>query len=342
MPSATRLFLQHHWLLVLSVGLLLSLFLAFFIGQVPVTPADIFRSVYYTASGIPLPEDLSAKMITFIYVRLPRCLLAVLGGMTLAVAGAVYQGLFRNPIVSPNILGLTAGCTFGATLGLLLPGTGWVWILSFFFGLLAVGMVLFLARFVKTHPILVLVLLGLVVSAVFDALVMIMKFLADPYNDLPAIVFWTMGSTAKGTWNDLKIVIPIVSIALVFFYVVRYRLNVLSLGDLQAKTLGLRPGIHRFFYIVISSLMVAMITATCGQIGWVGLIIPHIARTWVGPNHEKVIPTCIFVGGLFLLWTDTVARSLFPMEIPLGIVTALVGAPLFAFLLYKNRDSGWL
>jgi len=335
-------FFQKHWLFSLSLLLIVSLSCSFFIGKVSVTPMDIFSFLRHFFTQQPLSEDLAVKMVTFFYVRLPRCLLAVLGGMTLSVAGAVYQGMFRNPIVSPNILGLTAGCTFGAALGLLLPGAGWVWALSFIFGLTAVGLVLMLSRLIKSHPILVLVLLGLVISAVFDAFVMIMKFVADPYSDLPAIVFWTMGSTARGTWGDLKIIFPTILISLIFFYVFRYRLNVLSLGDLEARTLGVRPGVYRFFFIAISTLMVSMITATCGQIGWVGLIIPHIARIWVGPNHEKAIPACMFIGGIFLLWADIVARSVFSMEIPLGIITALVGAPFFAFLLYYNRESGWL
>jgi len=323
--------------------LVLAFFFSLFIGRLD-SGFGLFERIWETwidkgASG--LAENVDWLVLTS--VRLPRCLLAVMVGMGLSVSGAVYQGLFRNPLVSPDILGVAAGCTFGAALGLILSQVqfGLVRLSAFVFGLAAVSLALWLARLIAAHSIIVLVLAGLVVTSVFNALLMILKYLADPYSQLPAIVFWIMGSLHRAQWKDVYLAGPLIGAGLVLIHVLRFRLNVLSLGDLQARSLGLNPPLWRIMFVAVSSLIVALSVSTCGQICWIGLVVPHIARTLVGPNHERMIPVTALTGGLFLLVADDLARTLTTAEMPLSIITALSGAPLFAYLLYRNRGSGW-
>jgi iron complex transport system permease protein len=323
--------------------ILFSLIISLITGPAPVNWQEIRDGALpfimgEGAGGIP------SSGLVFWYVRLPRCLLTILVGAGLAASGCVYQGLFRNPLVSPDILGVSAGATFGAALGLLLPGTTYslIHILAFLFGLGAVALAMSIARLVAVKPILVLVLAGLVVLSIFNSAITITKFLADPYNELPAVIFWIMGSMSRASWEDLRLAGLVTMGGLVFFHFMRYKLNVLSLGDLQAKSLGVNPGLHRLVFIAISSLMVAISVAVCGQICWVGLVMPHIARTMVGPNHEVMYPVTVLCGALFLLVADTLARSLTSSELPISVVTALLGAPIFAGLLYRNRASGWM
>ncbi len=270
--------------------------------------------------------------------------MAVIVGMGLSVSGAVYQALFRNPLVSPDILGVAAGCTFGAALALMIPGNSFalVHILAFIFGIIAVSMSLGIARLVAVKPVIVLVLAGMVVLSFFNALLMVLKYFSDPYDQLPNIVFWIMGSLSRVTWHDVYTTIPVTGCGLVLFFVLRFRLNILSLGDIQAKSLGMNPSVFRVILIAASSLIVAMTVATCGQICWIGLIIPHMARTIAGPEHENMIPVTALLGAIFMLCADIAARSITSAEIPVGIITALTGAPIFGYLLYKNRGSGWL
>jgi len=342
--SAPGLFADHR---VVIAAILVLLALAFifslFIGRLESGFGLLSRAweawKYKGASG--LAENVDWLVLTS--VRLPRVLLAVLVGMGLSVSGAVYQGLFRNPLVSPDILGVAAGCTFGAALGLILSQVqfGLVRLSAFVFGLAAVSLALWLARLIAAHSIIVLVLAGLVVTSVFNALLMILKYLADPYSQLPAIVFWIMGSLHRAQWKDIYLAGPLIGAGLVLIHVLRFRLNVLSLGDLQARSLGLNPPLWRIMFVAVSSLIVALSVSTCGQICWIGLVVPHIARTLVGPNHERMIPVTALTGGLFLLVADDLARTLTTAEMPLSIITALAGAPLFAYLLYRNRGGGW-
>jgi len=314
------------------------------IGRFKITLSDLGAIFSAHLSGRAVGEQLVAKELVFWWIRLPRCLMAILIGMGLSISGAVYQALFRNPLVSPDILGVAAGCTFGAALGLILPGDSFFLIhsLSFGCGLLAVAITVAIARLISIKPVIVLVLAGMVVLSFFNALLMVLKYFSDPYDELPSIVFWIMGSLSRTTWHDVLLIAPIIGIGLVFFMAMRFRLNVLSLGDIQAKSLGINPSLLRLVFIVASSLIVALSVATCGQICWIGLIIPHMSRTLVGPEHNRMIPVTALLGAIFLLAADGAARSVSAAEIPVGIITALAGAPVFAFLLYKNRSSGWV
>lgn len=288
-------------------------------------------------------DGLSEHERVLMLIRFPRILLALLVGTGLSVSGAVYQGLFRNPLVSPDILGVAAGCTFGAALGLLLPGSSFfvVRLLSFIMGLFAVGIALAMARAVQTSKVLVLVLTGVITGSLFHAFFMIVKTVADPMGQLPAIVFWVMGSLSGASWPDTLQILPAVLGGYAVFHLYRYRLNVLSLGDDTARSLGVNPKGLRLCLIAVSSFVIAVCVASCGQIAWVGLVIPHIVRTILGPNHRLLIPCSALLGASFLVLADDVARSALSAELPLGVITSLIGAPVFAWLLYKNRNRGW-
>ena len=335
-PSRTRLKFG------LAAGLVAMLVVSLWIGWVPIAFGDLgdILKIWMGASG---DEAISGKAMVLGLVRIPRALITLLVGMGLSAAGAVYQGLFRNPLVSPDILGVSAGATFGAALGLLMANTGWLAIqmLAFAFGLAAVGMAILIARLVAVRPMLVLILAGLVVVSVFNASITLLKYLSDPYNELPAIVFWMMGSMSRAQWKDLHIALPVIGGSLVMIHTMRYKLNVLSLGDLQAASLGLNPRLYRTLFIFFASVIVSVSVAICGQVLWVGLVMPHIARTLVGPNHEEMLPVAILSGGMFMLMADTAARALTMAELPISVITAFIGAPVFAYLLYRNRGSGW-
>lgn len=331
-----------HMLVGLTVALPTLLIVTLWFGWVPIGLGDL-GAIWNAWMGGQSDADISSKALVFGLIRIPRAVVTILVGMGLSAAGAVYQGLFRNPLVSPDILGVSAGATFGAALGLLLPASGMltIQVLAFACGLAAVGMALGIARLVAVRPLLVLVLAGLVVLSVFNSGITLLKYLSDPYNELPAIVFWTMGSMSRAQWSDLHVAGPVIGASLFVIHILRYKLNVLSLGDLQARSLGLHPTAYRLVFVLLSSVIVSVSVSICGQICWVGLVMPHIARTVVGPNHEHMLPVSMLSGGLFLLLADTAARTLTMAELPISVVTAFTGAPLFAYLLYRNRGSGW-
>lgn len=337
-PTSTRIV----WLL--AAAILIVFLLSLISGRVTIGFSDIFTLISNSYHGIDTSEDLISKELVFLWIRLPRCLMAILVGSSLAVSGAVYQALFRNPLVSPDILGVSAGCTFGAALGLILPFDSFalVHILSFGFGILAVSMSVGLAKAISIKPMIVLVLAGIVVLSFFNALLMVIKYFSDPYDELPSIIFWVMGSLSRVTWDNVLVMAPFTMAGLILFIGLSFRLNILSLGDIQAKSLGMNPSVFRIILITASSFMVAASVATCGQISWIGLVIPHMARTFVGPEHEQMIPVTALMGGLFLLIADSAARSVSSAEIPVGILTALTGAPIFAYFMFKNRGTGWI
>ncbi len=334
--------------LIATVTLLGTVFFSCFTGRMEIAPGDVVTTI--ARSPFLLVDivsgdynNLTEQERVLMLIRFPRILLALLVGAGLSVSGAVYQGLFRNPLVSPDILGVAAGCTFGASVGLLIPGSSFflVRVFSFVMGLCAVGIALAMARAVQTSRVLVLVLTGVITGSLFHAFFMIVKTIADPLGQLPAIVFWVMGSLSGASWIDTIQILPVILIGYSIFHLFRYRLNVLSLGDGAAKSLGVSPKGLRLFLITISSFVIAVCVASCGQIAWVGLVIPHIVRTISGPNHRLLIPGSALLGASFLLLADDIARSALSSELPLGVITSLIGAPVFAWLLYKNKNRGW-
>jgi iron complex transport system permease protein len=289
-------------------------------------------------AGHDAPEPIDTVLFK---IRLPRVLAALLVGAALSAAGTSYQTLFRNPLVSPDILGVSAGAGFGAVLGILLslPVIA-IQGLGFATGLLTVGIVYTLARALRSqNEILVLVLAGIVVGALAGAGISLVKILADPYNQLPAITFWLLGSLSGIKVSDLQTVAPLVILGLVPLALLRWRIGVLSLGDDEAKALGINVRVVRGVVIGAATLVTATAVSVSGVIGFIGLVIPHMARLLVGPRYDRVLPAAVLMGAAFLVLIDTVARSAARIEIPLGLLTALLGAPVFVWLLARGRRS---
>jgi iron complex transport system permease protein len=327
------------FLLVFATLILLVLgIVSLSIGRYPISIPDILKCFFS-------PVSISDTISTVIYnVRMPRIVGAILVGGALAIAGASYQGMFRNPMVSPDILGVTSGAGFGAALGILLsfPIVG-VQIMSFGFGLIAVFLSFSISRVMDKHhdKILMLVLSGMVIATLFGSFISLMKYVADPDSKLPAITYWLMGSLANLNGSDLKTVAPMVIVGVIPLILVSWKLNVLSFGEEEAKALGLNTDRLRFTVVVCASLITASVVSVTGIIGWIGLIIPHFARLLIGPNHKVMLPLSFIIGAIFLLLVDNVARTFTSLEIPLGILTAIIGAPFFLFFLYKTSKKSW-
>ncbi len=275
-------------------------------------------------------------------IRLPRAILGALVGGCLAVSGAAFQGLFRNPLVSSGILGVTSGAGFGAALAILLfNATAPIYIFAFLFGGLAVFLSYLVGRNYNTAPTIMLVLGGTIVSSIFTALISLAKYVADPSNELPSIVFWLMGSLASARYQDIFIAgIPML-IGLAGLIAVRWRINVLSMGDKEAWTLGINTGINKGIVIVCATLATAGAVCVSGIIGWIGMVVPHIGRMLVGNDNRILVPTSLSLGACFLILVDDVGRLITGSEIPLGILTALVGGPFFVYLLKTTKGGGW-
>jgi iron complex transport system permease protein len=308
-------------------------------GVYPIGPGDAISAIGRLLTGRAGEGQIDTVLFE---VRLPRVFAAVLVGAALAAAGAAYQGLFRNPLVSPDILGVSTGAGLGAVLGIFLslPIAG-IQLSAFAVGLATVGLVYLIATLVANRePILVLVLSGVVVGSLAGAAISLLKILADPYDQLPAIVFWLLGSLSSIRKGDVWASAPFVLIGLVPLVLLRWRINVLSLGDEEAKALGVEAGRLRLVVISAATLITASVVAISGVIGWVGLVIPHLARMLVGPNFDRLLPAAMLMGGGYLLLVDTLARTMGRIEVPLGILTAIVGAPFFLWLLVRGR-TGW-
>ena len=321
-------------LLIACAVLIGALLLAFSLGRYPVGIGDLLEII--TAKIVGHPSDVPAAAVNVLFqVRGPRVLTAVLVGAALAVAGTAFQGLFRNPLVSPDLLGASSGAALGAVLGIYLSlGVFAVQVLAFIGGLAAVVAVYLIGSTVRARdPILVLVLTGVVIGALLGAGVGLVKYIADPYNQLPAMTFWLLGSLAAASTADLIPLFGPVALGILILLALRWRMNVLSLPDEEARALGLPTGPMRVAVIAAATLVTSASVATAGIIGWVGLVVPHIARTLVGPDFGRLIPTAALLGGGFLLVIDTVARTAAAIEIPLGILTAIVGTPFFVWLL---------
>jgi len=275
-------------------------------------------------------------------LRLPRIIAAVLIGCSLSVAGASFQGLFRNPLVSPDILGVAAGAGFGAALGIIISGSpAVVQMLAFAFGLLAVMISYGISRMVRSNPVLSLILAGMAIGSLFNAFLYLMKYIADPTDQLPTIVYWLMGSLNGIDKNDLLMAgIPML-VGLIILLLIRWRLNVLAMGEEEALALGVDTQKLRIIVILCCTVMTASAVCISGIIGWVGLVIPHVGRMLVGPCHKRMLPIAALLGAVFLLLIDDVARTAISVEIPIGILTAIIGVPFFLFLLAGGR-RGWL
>lgn len=290
-------------------------------------------SVFWT----PIDEQL------VITVRLPRILSSVLVGASLGICGAALQGVYRNPLVDPSIVGAAPGAAFGGALSILLVGGGgWILVVfAFAGGLLALALVHLIAGSSGRLTVLALVLSGVVVGAFFGAMVSLTQYLANPETTLPAIVYWLMGSFATANWARLGFIAPLIVASALILMLLRYRIDVLSLGDEEARSLGIDVTKNRYFILVLIAIITGAVVATCGIVGWIGLLAPHLARMLVGPAHRYLLPAAALTGALILMVVDTLARTLTAAEVPLSVLTAILGTPIFALLLNRLALQGW-
>ena len=325
-------------IILLAVAVALAAFAALGVGRFELSYAQILAHFKEAISG-EQPSELQSYAVLML-IRLPRVLFAVLVGAALASSGAVYQGLFRNPLVSPDILGVSSGAAVGASIAIILNFNYiGVQLSAFGFGLAAVFAVVFISGVIAKGRInlLVMVLTGIVISSLFGAVSSLMKFLADSEDKLPEITFWLMGSLARtGGYQNLAVLLAVVAISLVPLFMLRYKLNALSFGEEEARAMGLNVKVYNII-IAASTLLTATCVSFCGIVGWIGLVIPHIVRFAVGANFTTLLPASMLSGALFLLIVDTAARSIMASEIPLGVITSLIGAPVFVYLLYKSK-----
>ena len=273
-------------------------------------------------------------------VRLPRIILAAVVGAGLSCAGAAFQGLFSNPLATPDTLGVASGASFGAVLAMLIGGNMiGIQGMALIFGLISCLITFLIGRSSRRGSSVMIVLAGLVVSSVFEALVSLMKYVADPQDELPVITYWLMGSMSRANYKNLVMGIPFIVIGIIIIFALRWRLNILSFNEDEARSLGVNVKILRVAFILASSMITASCVSMCGQVGWVGLLVPHISRMMRGNNNCKVIPVSISLGAFFMIVMDTFARSATASEIPISILTAIIGAPVFIVLLKKTGGS---
>lgn len=328
-------------LAILAIALVGLILLSFPLGTYGVDVGTVVHILFSQLTGTPTSAtDTEITVVT--QIRLPRILGAVLVGAALAAAGAGYQSMFRNPLVSPDILGVSAGAGFGAATGILLE---WPWPLvqasAFVCGIAATIAAVTISRLFGRGSAVVLVLAGIVVSTLFNAFISITQYLANPDDTLPTITFWLMGGLGRIRTTDLWIAAAVIAVCLLALYVVRWPVSVMAAGDEEAGTLGVDR--RRVWIVVVtaSTLMTATAVGLAGIVGWVGLVVPHLARFLVGPSFGRQLPAAVLIGGGFLLLVDDVARSATSAELPLGILTAIIGAPFFVLLLARARRQ-WL
>lgn len=315
------------------------------VGRYPIALTDVFSILFSKLNpmnmglDVPIP-DVPRSVVWDI--RLPRAVLGALVGGALATSGAAFQGMFKNPLVSAGILGVSAGAGFGATLAILLFGSVIAtYPLALGFGMVAVAFSCLIGRIYNTTPRIMLVLGGVVVGSVFSALISFAKYVADPYEQLPAIVFWLMGSLANAGHADIVVAAPPILLGLAGLFGVRWRINVLSMGDKEAHSLGINTRLTKGVVIFCATLATAGAVGVSGVIGWIGLVVPHIGRMVVGNDNNVLIPVSFSLGATFLILVDCLGRVLTGSEIPLGILTAIAGGPFFVYLLKKTKGGGW-
>lgn len=318
--------------LLLLASMLLSLGLGRLSIPLPTVTGIVFQDILPVERGW---TELEERIVTL--VRAPRILIAAMSGAVLAICGAALQGIFRNPLVSPQILGISGGAAFGGALAILVGYSGFILIGSaFVFGIAALVGVGLVARIDGRTETATIVLAGIIVGALFAALVSLLQFLADPNSSLPAIVGWLMGSFASATWPRVALAAPAIAIATAGLLLLRFRVNVLSLGDDEARSFGVKVERDRWVFFVLVALGTGAVVSVAGVVGWVGLVVPHAARLIVGPDHRVLLPASALLGGSYLVFIDTMARTVSAAEIPLSVLTAIVGAPVFAVLLRRS------
>jgi iron complex transport system permease protein len=322
---------------ILLILLFVTILVSFMLGKYPIQPGDVFRILF--SKLLPIEKTWTDQMeLIFFNVRLPRILLAALVGCCLATAGAAYQGTFKNPMASPDILGASQGAAFGAALAIMNHlGSRYVTIFAFAFSILTVFLVILISKKAKGGKIVGLILAGIMISSLFQAATSYLKLVADPDDQLPAITYWLMGSFAGTKFSDVLFALVPMVIGLIPLFLLRWRMNLLTMGDEEAKTMGVNVPLVRLVVILASTLITAASVSVSGMIGWVGLVIPHLSRRLVGDNYASLIPTSMAFGALFLLIVDNFSRNLWTSELPIGILTAFIGAPFFIYLIMRKE-----
>jgi len=322
----------------LGILLIAVIVFSFFLGRYPISPPELFSILL--SKIFPIDQYWTDQMATILFnVRLPRILLACMVGCCLSTAGASYQGIFQNPMAAPDILGATSGAAFGAALAILNGGNSLVITLyAFFFSLLTVTLVYLISKKAQGKKVLGLILSGIMVSSLFSAATSFIKLVADPSDQLPAITYWLMGSLSGANKNTVIMAFIPMAIGLIPLFFLRWRINVLTLGDDEARTMGINSTKLRLIIIVCATLVTAASVSVSGMIGWVGLVIPHLSRRLVGNNYKYLMPATMIFGAIFMLVVDNVSRNLLQTEIPIGILTAFVGAPFFVYLITKKGE----
>lgn len=340
-PGVTRR--RRPWIPLTGFALLLIAVsvVALAVGRYTVPPNEVLRILL--GQILPLRKTWFPQEYTVVVdVRLPRVLLAIIVGAGLALTGAVTQAVFRNPLASADILGVSSGASFGGAL-ILMTGVGGATLVggAFLGGVLALVIVLAIARAIPGGSLLMIILGGIVVGAMFNAMVSFITYTADPYSELPSIVFWLMGSLATASYAKVAIALVPIALSGVVVVALRWRLNILAMGDEDAASLGINPRRLRLVLLACVALMTAGAVAVSGVIGWVGLVVPHLVRMVVGTDNRVVLPASCLLGAGYLVLIDTLSRSVSSAELPLGILTALIGAPFFVLLLLRNRSTIW-
>ena len=313
-------------------------FISFMMGRYPVAPVDVIKTIL--SPFIP-SLAVSPQVTSIVFnIRLPRIIASLVVGASLAVAGASFQGIFQNPLVSPDLLGVSQGAGFGAAVAILLNmGNFFIQLSAFVFGIISVAITYVISKSYRAGGILLLVLSGTAVSAFFNALVSGAKFMADPYDKLPQIVYWLMGSLSSVNFDKLAMIIIPLIIGIAVIMILRWHLNVLSMGDEEAQSLGLNPNNLRILIITACTLVTSAAVSISGIIGWVGLVVPHMTRIIVGPDHKILLPASLSIGASFLLLIDNISRTAISIEVPIGILTAIIGVPIFLYLLRKGYSE---
>lgn len=327
--------MKKHNIAIFALIFLFALIISFAIGRYSISPVSLLKALF----GFTI----TAQEKTIIFnLRLPRIIIATFLGAGLSLSGLVYQGIFQNPMVSPDLLGSTSGAGFGAALAILL-GLSYleITLVSFLFGILAVSFVLLISSRVRGNPTLTLVLSGMMVSSVFSALISFIKLIADPEEALPQITYFLMGSLSSVRKEDILPVVILIIIAIVPIVILRWSLNIMTQGEEEAKALGVNTKAVRLASIISATIVTATATSLCGMISYVGLVIPHLVRMITGCDYRKTVPASILLGSSFLLIVDTISRSIATVELPIGILTSLIGAPFFLYLIVREAKKLW-
>lgn len=322
-------------ILVLTATLLIALS----VGRYPVALDQTFQILWGNLTGGEQVWDDKVDAV-IMNLRLPRCIAAILIGAALSLSGACYQSIFKNPMVSPDLLGVSSGACVGAALAMLwYMDNFWIQVMAFAFGIITVFITTLIPRLIRNESTIILVLSGVIMSSLMSSIMALIKYLADTDTKLAEITYWTMGSIATVTLDEIASVLPFLIVPAIVILLMRFRLNVMALGDKEAKSLGVDLRKTRGLFVICATLMTASCVCLAGTVGWIGLVIPHVARLIMGADNKKMLPVALVFGSIFMLVIDTLCRSISGSELKISILTGLVGAPFFFFILWKQHKN---